>query len=542
MKTIYENAKVYTGELPLAEAFVVEDGKFLFAGSKEEAHLIAGTDCETVDLGGNFVCSGFIDSHMHLLSYGNMLRTARLAEHTESLSGMLSYMKRFLDDHPVSDGEWFYGRGWNHDYFTDEKRMPERFDLDKVSDMVPICAVRACGHCLVVNSKALELLGLDETVIQPDGGSIGFTNGKLNGLFFDNAMDIVYNAMPPLGLREVMDRIREACKALNAYGVTGSQTDDYCFSRRIPWQTINEAYRRLKESGELTVRIYQQSNFTSLKEYKEFVEAGNKTGIGDDLFRIGPLKMLGDGALGSRTAFLSRPYADDPTTCGFPVFSQETMDKMVDYANENDQQIAIHTIGDACLDMVLNSYEKALLRHPRKDHRLGIVHCQISRPDQLEKIKKLGLHVYAQSIFLDYDNHIVEQRVGKELASTSYNWKTLMKNGVSVSNGTDCPVELPNVMACMQCAVTRTTLHDNVGPYLPNQAFTVKEALDSYTCRSAEASFDENVKGRIREGMIADFVVLGEDPFEVDQNAIKDIPILATYLGGKKVYSSDYLE
>ena len=144
------------------------------------------------------------------------------------------------------------------------------------------------------------------------------------------------------------------------------------------------------------------------------------------IFKIGPLKMLGDGALGARTAFLSRPYADDPSTCGIPVFTQETMDEMIGYANAHGMQAAVHTIGDACLDRVLSAYEKALAENPREDHRHGIVHCQITRADQLEKIAKMHHHVYAQSIFLDYDNHIVEERVGKELASTSYSWKALM--------------------------------------------------------------------------------------------------------------------
>ena len=260
------------------------------------------------------------------------------------------------------------------------------------------------------------------------------------------------------------------------------------------------------------------------------------TGTGSSRFKIGPLKMLGDGSLGSRTAFLSQPYADDASTCGLPVFSQETLDEMIGYANAQGMQVAVHAIGDACLDRVLNAYEKALREHPRKDHRHGIVHCQITRADQLQKIEELGLHIYAQSIFLDYDNHIIEARVGKKLASTSYNWKSLMRHGVCVSNGTDCPVELPDALASMQCAVTRTTLHDHVGPYLPDQCFTVQEALDSYTSCGARGSFEEALKGQIKPGMLADFVVLGENPFEVDVETIKDIPVCETWVGGVKVY------
>lgn len=538
MKTIYKNGAVYTGKLPLVESFAVEDGKFVFAGSSAEADALAAAGDKVVDLGGKFVCSGFNDSHMHLLNYGSSLLKAQLAAHTESLEDMLACLDTFQKEHPRKDGAWLMGRGWNQDYFTDVDRMPNRYDLDRVSTEVPICATRACGHCLVVNSKALELLGVTADTPQPEGGEIGMENGEPDGRFFDNAMEPVYDSIPVPSKEEIKDMIRSACKALNSYGVTSSQSDDYCVYRAVPWQTVNEAYKELEDSGELTVRVYEQSNFTDLESLKGFVEAGNVTGIGTDRFKIGPLKMLGDGALGARTAFLSRPYADDPSTCGIPVFTQETMDEMIGYANAHGMQAAVHTIGDACLDRVLSAYEKALAENPREDHRHGIVHCQITRADQLEKIAKMHLHVYAQSIFLDYDNHIVEERVGKELASTSYSWKTLMNNGVSVSNGTDCPVELPDALACMQCAVTRTTLRDHVGPYLPDQKFTVQEALDSYTIRSAEASFEENVKGQIAEGMMADFVVLGQNPFEVDESTIKDIPVCRTYLAGELVYEA----
>ena len=537
MKTIYKNGAVYTGELPLVQAFAVENGKFIFAGSNAEANALASDGAEVIDLQGKFVCSGFNDSHMHLLNYGGSLMKAQLAEHTTSLADMVKCLSDFLAEHPCKAGAWLQGRGWNQDYFTDTNRMPNRYDLDKVSTETPICAVRACGHCLVVNSKALEILGVTADTPQPEGGEIGIENGEPDGRFFDNAMDAVYQIIPVPDKEEIKDMLRIACKALNSYGVTSSQTDDYCVYRSVPWQTVNDAYKELEASGELTVRVYEQSNFTDLSSLKEFVEAGNVTGSGTEMFKIGPLKMLGDGALGARTAFLSRPYADDPSTCGIPVFTQKTMDEMIGYANAHGMQAAVHTIGDACLDRVLSAYEKALAECPRKDHRHGIVHCQITRADQLEKIAKLKLHVYAQSIFLDYDNHIVEERVGEELASTSYSWKTLMNKGATVSNGTDCPVELPDAMSCMQCAITRTTLHDNVGPYLPDQKFTVQEALDSYTCCGAYASFEEHIKGKIAEGMLADFVILGENPFEADESHIKDIPIFQTFLGGKNVYT-----
>jgi predicted amidohydrolase YtcJ len=350
-------------------------------------------------------------------------------------------------------------------------------------------------------------------------------------------MDLVLPNIPAPGREEVKDMIRSACAALNAYGITSCQSDDYCVFHNLPWQEVNAAFRELEEAGELTVRVYEQANFTTLNTLQEFAESGNTTGAGSDYFRMGPLKMLGDGALGARTAYLKRPYADAPETKGLSVFSQETFDELIGYANRNGMQTAIHCIGDGCLDMVLSAMEKALKEHPRQDHRHGIVHCQITRPDQLKKLADLGLHIYAQSIFLDYDMHMVEDRVGPELARSSYSWKTLKNTGCTVSNGSDCPVELPDVLAGIQCAVTRRDLM-GWGPYLEDQAFTIQEALDSFTKDAAYASFEECLKGQILPGMVADFVILGEDPFETPLMKLKDIPVLQTFLAGKKVYQA----
>lgn len=529
MKTLYYNGRVYTGERPLVRAFCVEDGVFTFVGSDEAAGKLAA-DCR-VDLGGAFVCPGFIDSHMHLLNYGQTLTIAPLAKHTDSLENMLDCLRKTKPGR----GGWILGRGWNQDFFADGKRMPDRWDLDRVSTEHPVCATRACGHALSVNSKALELLNITADTPQMEGGQIVMENGEPNGVFLDNAMELIFAAIPAPGKEEVKDMLRSACKALNAYGVTSSHSDDYCVFQNLPWQTVNEAYRELEEAGELTVRVCEQANFPEVGALAEFVEMGNVTGAGSDRFRIGPLKLLGDGALGARTAYLSRPYADVPETRGLSVFAPEEFDTLIGYANDQDMQVAVHCIGDACLDLVLGSLEKALKDHPRVDHRHGIVHCQITRPDQLKKIAGMGLNVYAQSIFLDYDIHIVRQRAGEELAETSYSWKTLKDLGATVSNGSDCPVELPNVLGGIQCAVTRRDLK-GVGPYLPEQAFTVQEALDSFTKAGAWASFEEDVKGQIRPGMLADFVVLGEDPFTVEPGKIQDIPVLGTYVGGERVY------
>ena len=528
MKTLYVNGQVYTGQLPLKTCFTVEDGKYICVG--EEC-----PDADVrIDLQGAFVCSGFNDSHMHLLNLGQSLTVAPLSSHTGSLADLLAC----LAETRPGRGGWILGRGWNQDLFADCHRMPNRHDLDKVSREYPVCAVRACGHALAVNSKALELLGITAERSVPEGGAIGMEHGQPNGLLFDNAMDLVLSAIPAPGKENVKQMLRLACRELNRYGITSCQSDDYCVFQNLPWQTVNEAFRELEAAGELTVRVYEQANFTNTAALEEFIRSGCTTGTGSDFFRIGPLKLLGDGALGARTAYLSRPYADDPSTRGLSVFTRREFEELIGLANRNGMQVAVHCIGDACLDLVLDSLEKALAEYPREDYRHGIVHCQITRPDQLERIAKNKLHVYAQSIFLDYDLHIVNQRVGEELAGSSYSWKTLMDLGATVSNGSDCPVEAPDVLAGIQCAVTRCDRKGR-GPYLPGEAFTVQEALDSFTKFSAFASFEETAKGQIKPGMLADFTVLAENPFEVLPERIQAIKIQAVYISGEQVYSAE---
>lgn len=529
MKTIYHNASVYTGKLPLQQAFCVEDGRFTMVGSDLQAQKWEAD--ERVDLQGHFVCAGFNDSHMHLLNLGQSLKTAQLHQHTTSLEDMLECLKNTKPGR----GGWIIGRGWNQDYFSDVKRMPDRYDLDIVSAENPVCAIRCCGHALSVNSKALQILGITETTKSPEGGEIVMQNGEPNGIFFDNAMDLILNQIPVPDKEELKEMILLAGKLLNQNGITSCQSDDYCVFHNLHWSIVNDTFRELEAEGKLSVRVYEQANFTSVPALQEFIASGNTTGSGTDMFKIGPLKMLGDGALGARTAFLSRPYADAPDTKGLSVFTKEEFDNIIGYANQQGMQIAVHCIGDACLDLVLDSYENSLQNNPREDHRHGIVHCQITRQDQLEKMAHMGLHIYAQSIFLDYDIHMVNQRVGQELAESSYRWKWLSDHGCTVSNGSDCPVEQPDVMAGIQCAVTRRDLN-GWGPYLPEEGFSVQEAIDSFTAGASYASFEEHSKGAIHPGMVADFVVLGENPFVISSDQIKNIPILQTVLSGKTVY------
>ncbi|MBR0139937.1 MAG: amidohydrolase, partial [Firmicutes bacterium] len=528
--TLFRNGRVFTPGLGYSDSFAVDDGHFIPLEQAEIPNRV-------VDLAGRFVCPGFIDTHMHLVGYGRTLVSCDLSEHTQSLGEMIAWMREYLDKTPLKEGQWLYARGWNDDLFTDVRRPVNRGDLDKVSTRVPVYAGRTCGHCICVNTKALEIMGITPDTPGPAGGRIGVENGELTGMFYDNAIDIVRKAMPRPDVEKIKACITEACRALNSFGVTGAMTDD--FTSLYPWPEVTEAYRQLADEGLLPVRIYQQCYFDTPEKLEEFNRAGFTTGKGDDMYRIGPLKMIEDGAVGAHTAFLTQPYSDAPDSCGTPIYTQEVLDGMIGLANRKDMQIAIHAIGDGCVDMVLNAYEKAFAEHPRKDHRDTLIHCLVTRPDQLPRIKALGLRVHFQSAFLDYHSRIAEQRLGHERAMNAYAWKSMRDMGIAVSNSSDAPVEVPSPLRGMQLAVTRRSMDGKTEPLNPAESFTAEEALAGYTTDAAFGSFDENIKGRIEPGYLADFVVLEKDPMECPPDEIAEIKVLETWMNGQLRYRSE---
>ena len=279
------------------------------------------------------------------------------------------------------------------------------------------------------------------------------------------------------------------------------------------------------------------SNLPVLEKLRDFLGRGYNTGYGDELFRIGPFKVISDGALGARTAYLREPYTDVSTTRGIPFFSQEELDALILEAHRAGMQIAIHAIGDAGMDMVMNAMEKARRQYPRTGERHGIIHCQVTSHDQLDRMKAMDLIAYIQPIFLNYDISIIEDRIGSKRASTSYNWKEFLDKGIPISGGSDCPVESLDIMENIYSAVTRKTLSgEPAGGWRPEQCISVEDALESFTMGGAYASFSEDRKGSITPGKVADFAVLSADLLAVEPDAIKDIKVLQTYLNGELVF------
>ncbi|MDF2676645.1 MAG: hypothetical protein K0Q97_950, partial [Bacillota bacterium] len=253
--------------------------------------------------------------------------------------------------------------------------------------------------------------------------------------------------------------------------------------------------------------------------------------------KIGPLKILLDGSLGARTAALNQPYSDCPSAEGIVTLTQEELDEIVDLAHKNNMQLAIHAIGDRTMYMAFNSIEKLIKENVKENYRHGIVHCQITDEYLLNKFKELDVIAYIQPIFLDYDWHIVKDRVGEKREKTSYNWKSLINKGVKTANGSDAPVETFNVLKGIYEAVTRKDLYGlPEGGWLPDQKLTVKEAVYGYTMGGAYASFEENIKGSIEKGKLADLVVLSEDIFSINEDMIKNVNVEMTVFNGKIVH------
>lgn len=533
MRRAFINGKIYMNSGQFAEALLVEDGVIAAVGRTSEIELIAG-DAEITDLLGRTVLPGLNDSHCHFYGVGVSLTSLMMLGCT-SITECIAVGRGYIEKNNIPAGRFVSGRGWNQDYFTDENRMLDRHDLDKISTEHPIVVRRACGHVATCNSLALERAGITTDTPVPDGGEIRRDkNGELSGIFTENAIALL-NCLEEIPTDEEMERTLKAAMAYAAsHGITSVQTNDVKDENA---ERMIGLWQRLSDSGESTVRAYIQCCFTSIEGLREFIAAGHKTGEGGDMSRIGPLKLFIDGSLGARTAVTRNPYADDPGTTGVLCLTQAQLDELVSTAHENGLQVATHAIGDGGIDMVLKSYEN-VIAGGENSLRHAIIHCQITDIPLLERFRDSDVLAQVQPIFLHYDMQIVEDRVGHDLAMTSYAFNTMDKLGIHVSYGTDSPVEDLHTMNNIHCAVNRQNLKRLPAEgFNPAERVALDRAIDNYTIGSAYASFDEEKKGRLQPGYLADLCVLDRDIFEIDQSEIMDVKVDMTVLGGRTVYT-----
>lgn len=532
---VFYNAKIITLDQthPEAEAMALEGDQILAVGTNEKIKALAGEETETHDLEGQVVIPGFNDSHMHLINLGQGMDGVDLTK-ARSISDLVRLGQEYVDKNP--DHAWILGRGFNDETF-ETKALPTKADLDQISKTQPVFFTRVCGHICVANSKALQMARLDTTTPNPAGGGLDreMKTGEPTGVLRENAIDLVRSLIPSPTIDDLKRVIRIASQAAASLGLTSVQSNDLHGTRTL----INrlEAYGQLAESGELPIRVELQSTMSTPEELKTYLEVRKTHPTLGTKVTLGPLKLFTDGSLGGRTAALTHPYADDPTTSGMAIFTQEELDELVLMAAHANLQVAIHAIGDRAMDMVMDSYEKAKAAEPGWTARPRIIHAQITRYDQLERMARLGIVCDIQPIFVPTDLHFVESRVGLESSKYSYAWKTMKELGIHTAGGSDCPVESCNPLWGMHAAITR----QDQGTYPkegwhPNERLTPQEALALFTTGSAYAAHEEDIKGTLRAGKLADFVVLPEDPTKIDPEKLLTVKVTATYVGGQRVF------
>lgn len=539
--TLYKNANVQTvdKENPKAESFIVKDSKFLFVGSEEDSRKkLEGKEFDEINLESNLVLPGFNDSHLHFLHYAKGLLNVNLTG-TRSIDELKTRLKEKLESRDKEDNFWLEGEGWNQDYFVDEKRFPTKEDLDEVSTEVPILIMRACFHIGVLNSKGLELLELNSSNASEYGDLIEvFPNGEPNGVIKENLLENVKSKKPGFDYNLTKDILLKAQEKAFEQGLTSVQSDDFGYVPNQDFNLLFDLFKDLYEEDKLKLRISEQCLFLNVKDEEKFFNAGYHYGWGNETYKISTVKILSDGSLGARTAALRNGYNDDSSTKGIMLFTQEELDEMVLLSHENKCPVAIHGIGDRAIEMALNSIEKAKKTYPDIKLRHGIVHCQITDEELLNRFKELEVMALVQPIFIDYDMNIVSDRVGEELSKTSYAWKTMKDKGINVSFGTDAPVEPFDTMPNIYSAVTRKNITgDEEKTYIEKEKMSMEDAIYAYTYESAYASGEEEIKGTISPGKLADFIVLDKDLFNLEnEKEILDTKVLETYVGGQLVF------
>lgn len=541
MNTIFHNTRIYIDKSLFAEALLINDGIISAVGSSGEILAMSGPDDIIYDCCGRTIIPGLNDSHLHFMQYGETLNQVNL-EDASSVDEIIGRCRRFISEHPDKAARGIHAIGWNQDFFEDEKRIPDRHDLDKISTDIPIVLERVCGHIASTNTKLIENLGLDENSPQYQSGEfIREDSGFPAGIFKGGACIYAKEAVPDFTMEEKRQIIIDTMKTAAAFGLTSIQSNDI----GADFSDSSEAFammRDIYDKGEASVRYHYQMCFETPEKFSEFLSSEEFTENlypEDSWLTMGALKLFKDGSLGARTAYMKDGYAADRSNKGLQWLSCEEMDRFCTIARDAGVQVVTHAIGSQAIAETIESYEKAFVDGSNK-LRHGIIHCQITDKELVQQIIDDDILIMAQPVFIDFDMNIVEELCGSQLTSTSYAFGTMLRNGVHLSYGTDCPVETCNPFLNIYEAVTRKDRNGRPeNGFYPAEAVDVETAIDAYTMESAYAQFAENRKGRLKPGFYADLVILDRDIFTVDPMEIKDIHPVLTMTGGKIVYSSD---
>lgn len=520
---IITNARIWTGnaEQPYAEAMAVSGDTIIAIGSNREVMKYKSGSGEVIDLGGSFIAPGFIDSHLHLLQGGSNLASVQLRD----ASTPEEFIKR-IKEFAVTQkpGTWILGGDWDG---MGWESLPQKDWIDSVTPDNPVFVSRLDGHMALANSLAMKLAGVDRKVKDVSGGTITRDgSGEPTGIFKDNAMDLISVRIPEQSEEEVDRAIVAAMHYLASNGVTSAHAVDAA--------AYSDALERVRARGEQITRLYYLQTISRWNDMKEQVD---REGRGDRWVSTGGVKGFVDGSLGSHTAAFLEPYTDLQTDTGLFVNSEEDLYTWVSAADKAGLQVVIHAIGDRAINTLLNIYERVASENGEHDRRFRIEHSQHIAPADIERFGKLNVVASMQPYHAIDDGRWAEEYIGPERIKTTYAFRSLLDSGATLAFGSDWFVAPATPLEGIYGAVTRRTLDGmNPGGWVPEQKITVEEALRAYTVNAAYASFEEDIKGTLEPGKLADFVVLDRDITAVDPAEIWDMKVQQTWVGGKKVF------
>ncbi len=538
--TLYVNATFYTvnPDQPVAQALYEVDGRIAYVGSEAGARAKVGRETQIVDLGGHTVVPGLIEGHGHLMGIGyarlnlDLMNVANYEELVEKVAVAVDKAEK---------GDWILGRGWHQSKWEPQPaKMVKGFQtnqrLNEVSPDNPVFLVHASGHAGFANAKALEIAGITkETEFSGDGEIIHDENGEPTGVLNEIAQSLVARHIPAPSQAQQERALTLALEELAANGITSFQ------DAGSPGRDI-DLFKQFLREGRLSSRLWVMlagRNDPALLE--KWYRTGPEINLGDDRLTIRAIKMVADGALGSRGAWLLEPYEDRPGYTGLPTMSVAAMTDISHKAYQHGFQVGIHAIGDRANREVLDIYDK-LFDGKDRGVRFRIEHAQHISAQDIPRFGKLGVIAAMQAIHMSSDRPWAIDRLGgKRIREGAYVWRKLIDTGAVVTNGTDAPVEPVNPIASFYASVTRKTLAGTPpGGYEPDQRMTREEALQSYTLAAAYSAFEENIKGSLEAGKWADMTVLDQDIMKVPEDRILKTRIVRTIVGGKTIYRAEH--
>jgi hypothetical protein len=520
------NGKVFTldAKKPSAEAVAVKDGKILAVGSTNDIKKFIGPSTKVLDVKGKLVIPGLIDAHLHFAQGGRSLASLTFRG-VMSVAKVQEIVAAKIKELPP--GETVSGSEYDQTLFPGQK-WPTKEDLDKVAPKNAVVIRRVDGHSVWANSEALRQSGITKDTKDPFGGEImkDPKTGEPTGILKEEAMGLL-KVKPSARKSTLKEDIERGLQHAAKLGLTGVQTS-------ASLQEI-DVFKKLNAEGKLTLRVYA---WLPIEQLDKYIELGIKQGLGDDMVKVGFEKAYIDGTLGSGTALMFEPFTDEPQKIGLPQHKEDEFYALIEKAHEHGYQTGTHAIGDKGVDWVLNAVERAEKKFGKKDLRHRIEHAQVIIPSDVKRFKELGVIASMQPTHCTTDMRFCEVRVGKERSKNAYIWKTLLDSGAQIAFGSDWPVEPLDPMRGLYSAVTRKNIEFDYpeGGWFPEQKLTIAEAIRLFTLGSAYASFEENLKGSLEPGKLADMTILSKDVLTIAPKEILTTEALYTILGGKIVY------